>query len=560
MNILRSLGFGGEKEVDDSCLKQLLVRKGLDLYDEIPGREEWVGDKIKDLMLSVQHVLDSLNFSDSFDDVEKIHIDWAKVQMALEDAFLFHYGQKRKVGDNVLYVEHLVGSVKQYLAMKKEEYDFCDFPSQKVDLTTDFLKLILHDSLEDFADATDLDKEEKSSFFYLIDEYIRSKYGDCVADFVELATKFTARPETRIDLHKLGFDKMDLSRIDFVSLILGVVYKTRSAVNLLLKAAERHDNLETVGLVNEPDRKAMETYNLALACYAGRFRTPGKMLFGHSFEHLYRDDPMLYDDFRKLVAVKQRSDKDYYELVRARLESSIEDTVGKGSPYRIYFSPLPDWRAHELLVSKYLKEKNQSSDGLHKLTREILDDEKFQEILHATFLGRIVIETERTFQAIRLTNADFGDFEKEDSKLNAGMLNFVDPHLLDLSGYTSYRSRLVDKKDYPDSEDRVAKTIEMKIVSKRLNHDNEFGEMEYRSGEGDMNTEYYKYDALRRFADYLRKKSKISNVRWKKCEKILTNPKGGNITSIQKEVRALVGSVKDLNIFPFVHTRKNYDE
>lgn len=555
MNILRTLGLAGEKEIDDSCLEQLALAKGIDYYDDPPGMNEWVSEKIDCLKSLVPGIVKTP------DDVDRLHVNWDKVEMAFEDAFLFHYGQKRKVGKNVMYVEHLAGSVEQYLGMKKEEYDFCDVPSEKVDLTTDFIKLILHDSLEDFAEATDLDKEEKSRFFYLINKFIREKYGESVADFVELATKFTARPEIKIDLAELEFDKMDLSRVDFVSLILGVVYKTRSAVNLLLKAAERHDNLETVGLVNEPDRKAMETYNLALACYAGRFRTPGKMLFGHSFAYLYyRDDQELYDDFRHRVELKQQADHDYYESVRGRLEASVESVIGKKSPYRIYYSPLPDWRVHELLVSKYLKEKKQASNGLHKLTPEILEDEVFQEIIHDTFLGRIVIEAERTFQAIRLANADFDGFNKEDSKFNAGMLNFVDPRLLDLSGYTSYRTRLVDKEVFPDSEERVEKVIEVKIISKRLNHDNEFGEMEYRDGEKGMHTEYYSYDALRKFAEYLKKKAGIKNGRWTKCQEILTNPAGGDIGEVQNEIRALVGAVKDLNIFPFVHTRKNYDE
>lgn len=539
-------------------LNQIATWRGFDIERDGQAAEEWVNEKVALLQMQIDH--SQLWFH--------IKVDFEKVRDVFLFAYLAHFGQNRKLG-NVPYAMHLFGSLKQYIHIKEKEYALRRPPEfKKVDLTDDFIQLVLHDVLEDFLDGIDLEKEDQAHEFCLMAAYIRHRFGSKIGSFVaDVATKFTKRPATVIPQNEVvevdddgiehikyekAFSKMELSRIDFMALVLGIAESTHNAIGLILKTAERHDNLETVGELPGADRKAMETYNLAIACFAGRFRTPGKDLLHASFLHLYSGEShIVLEQLQKIIRERQSLDRKIFEAVSSELYREMDELLGYSGDYEIFYSPLNLWRAHEELVRRYMLQQDcVSEDGLNLLSSSVLEDPVFESVLQQTYLGRIVVVTKTQREAKKIASGNLTSFTKIGHKSNKGPGLFGNKTLLDMSGYCSERVSL-QNVNHPE------RPLEIKLSSSDVHLSNEYGEVSYVKAGEDVVKEEYSVAPLVRFLKHLRKAcNKERSGSFDRGKEALLKSQGCDLTILIDDIRTMISEIEKLNIYELITTRQ----
>lgn len=520
-------------------LESLAKLKNFDVEKDGPEAERWVDEKIE----IMKRELDSSSIADC------VYVDFEMVREAFLFAYLSHFGQRRKVGQ-IPYAQHLFGSICQYIHIKEKEYKVRRPPEDmKVDFTNDFIKLLLHDLLEDFLKGIKIKTEEKQAWFTFLSAYLELRFGEDVSKFVSyVATKFTKRPFTKLPDTEDMKEKMALSRLDFISLVLGITEETRNAAELLLKAAERQDNLATVGDLPNADRKGMETYNMALAAFVGGFRSPGKDLMGEGFRHLYPGEKQkVFMRFEKIVAEWQEKDRKNFEDVSSDLHGEIAEILGHDD-FDVQYRPLAIWRVHEELMRVY-KTANGDDEmgGLNLFNDEILDDGDFKKVLEKTYLGRIVIRTRSWAETSKIAGHDLPSFNHLDRQIHSGHSFGQTRNILMISGYKAERV-LVESKKYSH------RVMEMKVTTRDADTKNEYGNRKYIGEE--IVTEEYDDKSLQKFIAFLGEQCEAERQgSFERVKHALSQPMGSDLTAIIDDIRLMMKKIEDVNLYGLISTR-----
>lgn len=539
-----------EKEV--VLLEALADLKNFNVEKDGPEAEEWVDGKMEKL----KEIMSESTIG------PHVFVDYEKVREAFLFAYLSHFGQRRKLG-SIPYAEHLFGSITQYIKIKEKEYSVRKPPQAvRVELTNDYIKLLLHDLLEDFMKGVELEKEEKTAWFTFMSAYIHLRFGQDVSDFVSyVATKYSKRPFTKLPEEKQEKDrkKMEDSRVDLLALLLGITEQTHNAVGLILKAAERRDNLLTVGGLPGADIKAKETYNMALACFAGGFRTPGKDLLDEGFRHVYIGEKQkVFEDFETKIRQWQENDRLLFEEVGGDLRREIGEVLGHDD-FEISYRPLHLWRSHEQLMRAYKEDRGDDvMGGLNLLDREILNDEYFDRVIEENYLGRIVVLTKSWSDAAKVAKSELPSFKRLDRQVYSGHSLFRKPTILDKSGYKAERV-LTENIDHPN------RVLEIKITSKEADEKNEHGSPFYVTREkagavrpdGEEIVEERYFDkSLQNFIGYLGALCDAEKAgSFDRVKHALSQPMGSDLSKIADDIRIVKAKIGELNLYGLINTR-----
>ncbi|MBN1258260.1 hypothetical protein JXA05_00730 [Candidatus Peregrinibacteria bacterium] len=504
--------------------------------------KEWIKGAIKEIWQEAKFVMQ-----------EDIAVDWGRVGEACYTAYAAHFGQKRKSNPNVLYVEHLKHSAIRFIEKIQEEYKdrVRPFREKKVDMTEAFIKIILHDALEDFLRKNP--SPESLSLYPQMMAYLEETYGKEVADDIALvATNFSKRPNTKLPK---GLSRLDISRVDFLAQMLGVI-ETRDAINLLLKVAERQDNLKDAGNFPNVDRKALESANLAIACYAASMRTPAKRLFNDFFRFFFREKPELLKKFETYITDLQKQDEENFQSnLRPAIQQEVEKILGH-SDFEIRHSPLPLWRINMAIMDHPAYQKRAKWESMPLIYRELLDEEKdtFHKLIKNKSLHRIVIITHLEHDANKIWETGLSSFCPI---LTKRFTKKLEPeNALEFSGYKARRS--IAQFRGPDGK-LDEKHLEFKVVSREEYTDNEFGEAEYDDGPPkDTVTPKYSVASLERYINHLAAIFKEQEPsRWEILKKNLLNPLGADLSLMANDLRVAIRIITKERVEPFINTMGN---
>lgn len=479
-----------------------------------------------------------------------IQVDWMQIRKALYFAYIAHYGQKRKLDQGQLYVEHPVESLIHYIEMLREEYDQHPLSADsRIDLTDNFIKEILHDVFEDFISKERI--EERRRFFPLLARYVQNRFGSSVADFLNLvATKFSKKPET---IFPSDLSRTDIERLNHFAQMAGIV-ATRDAANLTLRVSERKHNLRDADHLDNADQKALESANMVLALYAALMRTPAKELFDDFFRYFFRATPETLERFEKFIKRKQRGDRAFFEeRILPGLEENIRNIIGHNH-FEVQLSPLSLWRINmEIGENPFFGAQLGlfSDDQIPLVNDKILKSRALRQMLKKKLLYRIVVitESEEDSQAIwREGVTIFSQFEAVEYTRNSEQ-----DDLLKLSGYRARRASVHWESD----DEREIRRLEFKVIDRQSHYTNEFGKRVVAKNARGETELHYSVEPLERYLEHFQslgyQRQQLSG-QYRELLKKLLNPMGADLTEHAEDARVLIALIAEERVEPFINT------
>lgn len=528
-----------------------------DATKDLEEMEEWVNVNIQ----SIDRTIHSLHEGKVFYKPEKLRI-------ALMFAYLVHFGQKRKDGEK--YVVHLTESVENYLNLIKNHDLFCYHTNHKIDVTKPAIKLVLHDTLEDFWKNVHLEltPEEKSQFTQSMIQYITFSFGEEVALSTSLVfNKFSKRVLS--EKFRRNFSDQDIGRFDFAAQLLNILEGSENLNDLRLILAEKEHNLESPQMMKP--NKHVDFYNLQVSLLLASFRTYAKRLSSQiRYAYLEQSENVelkkVWEEFTQKVGIKKLQDKAYYEKYALLLQKDLEMLSGENpSAFTVEYLSLDDERVLEFIIEHYLKEKNLKradfGDDIYEnyqTLKTIIEDPLFEKILNKLFLGRVkIIFDDDDFEAFyeKYKRQSFHSFNiQQHSRKDHYEKNKKD-NFLHLANYKALRLGVVPKQVPKDEQ---VKSIELKILKTKDHLQNEYGTMEFSLpffvGNEVLVEENFTAEPLRPFFKHLEKE--VGAKDYSLFKGIALDPLGCDIDNrvIKEAITKINIEIKKLRLFPLLAT------
>ncbi len=213
---------------------------------------------------------------------ERYHIE--KIRAAYEYAKALHEGQFRVSGEP--YISHPVAVAEIVAGLGLDTDSIC--------------AALLHDTVEDCSDKTDLDK-------------VRKLFGEDVAMLVDGLTKIVMmKIEDKEEAHIESLRKMLLAMSKDIRVIF-------------IKLCDRLHNMRTLGV--KPDGKRRITALETMQVYAPLAHRLGMQKIKHELENLSLEylDPIGFEEVKTDVEKKYGQNLNFIEGIRAMVENKMEE-------------------------------------------------------------------------------------------------------------------------------------------------------------------------------------------------------------------------------------------
>jgi len=225
-------------------------------------------------------------FSKFMDRLKKsgIQYNFEKIESAYEYANAMHEGQFRQSGEP--YISHPIAVAEIVADLHLDTDSIC--------------AALLHDTVEDCADKTNLSE-------------IQKRFGDTVADLVDGLTKIvTLHIEDKEEAHIENLRKMILAMNKDIRVIF-------------IKLCDRLHNMRTLGAKNEEKQRIISLETMQV--YAPLAHRLGMQKVKQELENLglFYLDPVGYAEISNHIESKYGNNKDFIERIRARVTEKLND-------------------------------------------------------------------------------------------------------------------------------------------------------------------------------------------------------------------------------------------